>query len=79
MPVKTVSAEAVLDLSQRAVAALERIATKLEEISPSIIANTVKDVITVTPPDERDCDTCQHDGECLVTMLKCKGYLRAEQ
>jgi hypothetical protein len=31
----------------------------------------------ITPPDERDCDTCVHDGECMVTVLKCKGYLRA--
>ena len=25
-------------------------------------------------PEERDCDTCKHDGQCYVTMLKCKGY-----
>ena len=28
----------------------------------------------ITPPEERDCDTCKHDGQCYVTMLKCKGY-----
>ena len=29
--------------------------------------------------EERDCDTCANDGECYVTMLKCKGYVRAAQ
>jgi len=24
----------------------------------------------------RDCDTCMHDGDCFVTMLKCRGYCR---
>jgi len=33
----------------------------------------------ITPPDKRDCDTCQLDGECYVTMLQCKGYRRAAQ
>jgi hypothetical protein len=33
----------------------------------------------VTPPKDRDCDTCENDGDCFVTMLKCKGYVRATQ
>lgn len=33
----------------------------------------------ITPPEERDCDTCANDGECYVTVLKCKGYVRAAQ
>ena len=24
--------------------------------------------------DKRDCDTCKHDGDCMITVLKCKGY-----
>ena len=28
-------------------------------------------------PGTRDCDTCENDGECYVTMLQCKGYVRA--
>ena len=33
----------------------------------------------ITQQDKRDCDTCNHDGECYVTMLQCKGYVRAVQ
>jgi hypothetical protein len=33
----------------------------------------------ITPPEQRDCDTCANDGECYVTMLQCKGYVRAAQ
>jgi hypothetical protein len=28
------------------------------------------------PPENRDCDSCVNDGECYVTILKCKGYVR---
>jgi hypothetical protein len=31
----------------------------------------------ITSPEERDCDTCANDGECYVTQLKCRGYMRA--
>ena len=33
----------------------------------------------ITPPEERDCDTCANDGLCYVTRLKCRGYMRAAQ
>lgn len=47
-------------------------ALKYNKVVAKIASNT-----QITPPDERDCDTCKHDGECLVTMIKCKGYSRA--
>jgi hypothetical protein len=28
----------------------------------------------VVSDKRNDCETCQHDGECYVTMIKCKGY-----
>lgn len=33
----------------------------------------------ITPPEDRDCDTCANDGLCYVTRLKCRGYMRAAQ
>lgn len=33
----------------------------------------------ITPPEERDCDSCIHDGDCYETVLHCKGYSRAAQ
>jgi hypothetical protein len=31
-------------------------------------------ISVVIPPEYRDCDTCKNDGDCYVTMLRCKGY-----
>ena len=33
----------------------------------------------ITPPLERDCDTCENDGGCFEPVLRCKGYIRAAQ
>ena len=28
---------------------------------------------------KHDCDTCENDGECFVTLLRCKGYKPAKK
>jgi hypothetical protein len=59
---KSVSAEAILDLSQRAVAALERIATKLEEIAPSTSTNM---------PSAPLCPECGKHLQMVCMNRKC--------
>jgi hypothetical protein len=54
--------------------AWQRIKTKLMEGAPSASDNSA-----ITPPENRDCDTCANDGLCYVTRLKCRGYMRAAQ
>lgn len=49
----------------------------IEDAAQKIVEEFVNSAIT--PPEERDCDTCANDGECYVTMLQCKGYVRAAQ
>jgi len=60
--------------------------TTTEKVSLLIAVNAdIKETQTastnsaITPPEERDCDTCANDGDCYVTMLQCKGYRRAAQ
>ena len=49
-------------------------AAQLSVVAPSASHNSA-----ITPPEERDCDTCAYDGDCYVTVLRCKGYHQAAQ
>lgn len=39
-----------------------------------IAACKYREEVEVAPVNERDCDTCQHDGGCYDPVIKCKGY-----
>jgi len=52
---------------------------QLEEAWQILRAFVFEHQENATPTEDRDCDTCENDGECFVTMLKCKGYVRATQ
>jgi len=39
--------------------------------------NIVEGQESPTPPNERDCESCKNDGDCYITVLKCKGYSKS--
>ena len=75
---------AIAMCTQSAIANRVRAALNAMECKPETAGRTLAGVAPTTaaatplPPENRDCDACTNDGECYVTMLKCKGFKKVQ-